>query len=442
MLSSQRMSSPQSIYRNNWGWNAAFSMLWFANNWKWFILMLAILPAQVASAPDVPPELRNTYWGWVFAMGAGWAFIGPALLGGLSDRLGRRRVFLITGSILTVLALMVLASVKQFWLIALGYLFLQVSDDVIQGAYGSLVPQIVPQEHQARASAVLSALNLFAQIGTAIAALVLSGMKLGGLEGTQLIYGGIMIVQVVSLTAVLIAIRRLEEPLPRTVPDKKESFVEGFLAPWKSPDFRWVWMSRLLMMLGFYLIQPYMRNFLDAVVEAPRNPAGQKVFSLFGMALGPVDMTINVVLLSLSFAGTVGALLSARRMSRWGLKKTIMFAGAILGPVLLVIAFTRDFSVLWLLALAFGFAHGTFLSADWALGAAVVPDPDSLGKDMGIWNSAVVFAQIVAGLGGGVIDFFNRVNPEIQLGYVLTFIVAGIFMFTGSRLTSKVKGAS
>jgi MFS family permease len=129
-------------------------------------------------------------------------------------------------------------------------------------------------------------------------------------------------------------------------------------------------------------------------------------------------------------------------MSSWGLKKTIMFAGAILGPVLLVIAFTRDFSVLWLLALAFGFAHGTFLSADWALGAAVVPDPDSLGKDMGIWNSAVVFAQVVAGLGGGVIDFFNRVNPEVQLGYVLTFIVAGMFMFLGSRLTSKVKGAS
>jgi MFS family permease len=429
-----------SIYQDTWGWNAAFSMLWFANNWKWFIALLVVLPIQVSSAPDVPEALRNTYWGYVFSAGAVWAFIGPALLGGFSDRLGRRKVFLITGSLLTVAALAVLAGVQTFWLIVLGYLLLQVSDDVIQGAYGSLVPQIVPPESQPKASAVLSALNLFAQIGTAIVALILSGVKGVGLSFPQLVYCGIAIVQLISLGAVLWAIRGLKEPLPRPAADP-EPFFKSLLAPWKSHDFRWVWVSRLCIMLGFYLVQPYMQYFLDLVI-AKEGPEGTKLFSLFGLTLTGSAMAQNVILLSLSFAGAIGALLSNRRMSRWGLKKTISFAGMILGPVLLVIAFTRDFSFLWLLALVFGFAHGTFLSADWALGAAVAPDPDSLGKDMGIWNSAVVFAQIVAGLGGGLIDALNGISPGAFLGYTAAFILAGIFMFTGSRLVFRVRAAS
>lgn len=431
---------PRSVYRDSWSWNAALSALWFANNYKWFILLLFVLPAQVAGMKDVPPLERDKYWGFVFMAGALWAFVGPALLGGLSDRLGRRRIFLVTGSVLTVVALGVLAGVGQFWWLAVGYLFLQVSDDVIQGAYGSLIPQIVPPEKQAKSSAVLSALNLFAQIATAIVAQILGSVNALGLGGIQWIYVGIAVVQLLSLGTVLIAIRRLKEPIARAAAAKTAGGLAEFFSPWKSPDFRWVWISRFAINLGYYIVQPYLQFFLDASVGRPVAGSKDKVFTLFGTQITGTLTAMMIILLTLSFSGAVGALISSRRMERWGLRKTIWFAGACLAPVLLVMAFTRDYTLMFFLAIFFGFAHGHFLSADWALGAATVPNPDSLGKDMGIWNSAVVFAQVLAGNAGAGISALNGVN--MGLGYSVAFIVSGVFMFLGAQLVWRVKGVN
>lgn len=400
--------------------------------------MLVIVPGQIAAMPDVPENLKNTYWGWIFAAGAVWAFVGPALMGGWSDRLGRRRVFMITGSILTLIALAVMAGVERFWLLAAGYLMLQVSDDVIQGAYASLIPQIVPADKQARASAVLGALNLFAQIATVVAALVLSG--LGGLKGHQWVYLGIGTVQIISLLCVLWAIKPLKEPIAKSEPSAQEAKAElKGLKAWFSPlmnyDFRIVWISRVLINLGFFIVQPYLSRFLHDVVGTPAGE--ERSFTWFGMAINGVQIALMLVLLTLSFSGGVGALLSSKRMEKWGLKKTIVFAGVILAPVLAMIAFTKDYSLLWVLGIGFGFAQGTFISADWAMGAATVPDPESLGKDMGIWSSAVVFAQVTAGLSGGLIDGLNQV--QMGTGYSAAFLFSGCVMLAGTQLIRLVK---
>lgn len=435
----QAGNDPKGIYRDSWLWNAGLSALWFANNYKWFVLMLVIVPGQIAAMPDVPEGLKNTYWGWIFAAGAVWAFVGPALMGGWSDRLGRRRVFMITGSILTLIALFVMAGVERFWLLAAGYLMLQVSDDVIQGAYASLIPQIVPQDKQAKASAVLGALNLFAQIATVVAALFLSG--LGGLKGHQWVYLGIGLVQIISLLCVLSAIKLLKEPLAKPEPSlsaepkERHSGLKGWFSPLLNFDFRVVWISRVLINLGFFIVQPYLSRFLHDIVGRPSGD--QLVFSLFGATISGEQTALMAVLLTLSFSGGVGALLSSRRMDRWGLKKTIMFAGVILAPVLAMIAFTKDYSLLWVLGIGFGFAQGTFISADWAMGAATVPDLESLGKDMGIWSSAVVFAQVTAGLSGGIIDGLNKM--QMGVGYSAAFLFSGCVMLAGTQLIRLVK---
>ncbi len=435
----QSSGHPGTIFRESGLWNTALSALWFANNYKWFVLMLVIVPGQIAAMPDVPFHLKNTYWGWIFAAGAVWAFVGPSLMGGWSDRLGRRRVFMITGSILTLIALFIMAGVERFWLLAAGYLMLQVSDDVIQGAYASLIPQIVPKDKQARASAILGALNLFAQIATVTAAMVLSG--LGGLKAHQWVYLGIGLVQIICLCSVLWAVRELREPMPKPAPDlRQESKAEktglrGWFSPLADHDFRTVWISRVLINLGFFIVQPYLQRFLDDVVGKPEGT--EKVFSWFGVSITGTMMALMLVLLSLSFSGGVGALLSSKRMDKWGLKRTILFSGLVLAPVLFCIAFTKEYSLMWVLALAFGFGQGTFISADWAMGAATVPDPESLGKDMGIWSSAVVFAQVTAGLSGGIIDSLNRVN--MGMGYSAAFIVSGTVMLIGTQFIRRVQ---
>lgn len=428
---------PKPIYKDSVWWSFGLSMLWFANNYKWFILMLAILPMQVRNL--VPDEVKNTYWGAVFTGGAIWAAFGPTIMGGWSDRVGRRRIFMIVGMAMTLVSLAILGSANAFWMIVVGYLALQVSDDVMQGAYASMIPQFVPKEKQPRASAILSALNLFAQIATVLAAIVLGSQNFLGMNGLQLIYLGIGIVNLVSLILVLVAVRSLHEPIPKLVDSAPVGFWQDLMAPWASLDFRWVWASRLMINLGFFIIQPYISNFLKDSVGT-LNEKGEKVYGLFGLNIVGAEQATYVVLLTLSLAGGVGALLSIKRMPSWGLKKTIWSAGFVLAPVLLCMAFVRDFHLMFFLAMAFGFAHGTFLSADWALGAATVPNPDSLGKDMGIWSSAVVFAQVTAGFCGGAIDGLNRVQGG--LGYLAAFAASAVLMGLGTQLVRKVKGAT
>lgn len=412
-------------------------MLWFGSNWKWFILLLAILPGQVAEI--VKGKDANTAWGMIFMVGTIWAAFGPTIFGGWSDRARRRRPFIAVGMCFTVMALLFLANADSLFLVATGYLMLQVSDDVMQGAYASLIPQIVPKDKQSKSSAVLSAANLFAQIFSAISVLLIGASSFFGLTPRQEVYYIIIAVNVISAIVVLYTIRQLPEPEPISEPVVKSNFFRDLMAPWQSRDFRWVWGTRFLIMLGFFIIQPYMRNYLADLVGVP-GQKGELHFNLFGMDIVGPDMAQAVILLSLSLAGAVGALLSIKRMPKWGLKKTIWMCGFLLGPVLLALAFVRDFSIIWILAMAFGFAHGTFLSADWALGAAVVPDPESLGKDMGIWSSAVVFSQMISGLAGGGIDFLNKLSHGA--GYMTVFVVSAIFMGFGTQLVRQVRGAS
>lgn len=461
-------------------------MLWFGSNWKWFILLLLVLPAQVGRVIKVeqdhiddqirviqtsypmgasfteeqfkasvekkiaPLEKKkedlansvNTSWGMIFTIGVIWAAFGPTIFGGWSDRIRRRKPFIAIGMVLTVCALFLLSRADSLVLIAACYLMLQISDDVMQGAYASLIPQVVPKDKQSKSSAVLSAANLFAQIFSALSYMLIGGVAILGLSPNEKVYYLIILVNVISAALVLYTIKDLEEPeeLPETnAASEKSSFLQDILAPWKSRDFRWVWGSRFLIMLGFFIIQPYMLNFLKDLVGIPGDK-GSLHFSLFGLDIASPEMAQAVILLSLSLAGGIGALLSIKRMPIWGLKKTIWMCGYLLAPVLLGLAFARDFSLIWVLAIGFGFAHGTFLSADWALGAAVVPDPESLGKDMGIWSSAVVFAQLISGLAGSLIDQLNKVNNG--LGYALIFVASAIFMGFGTQLVRQVRGAS
>lgn len=461
-------------------------MLWFGSNWKWFILLLLVLPAQVGSVikvqqnqiddqikvirSSVPVEAGvteeqfrasveqkvaplekkkndlansvNTSWGMIFTIGVIWAAFGPTIFGGWSDRIRRRKPFIAIGMILTVCALLLLSRADSLILIAACYLMLQISDDVMQGAYASLIPQIVPKDKQSKSSAVLSAANLFAQIFSALSYMILGGIAILGLSSNEKVYYLIILVNVISAGLVLFTIKDLKEPEDRPVtegPVQKSNFLQDIIAPWKSRDFRWVWGSRFLIMLGFFIIQPYMLNFLKDLVGVP-DAKNVLHFNLLGLDIASPDMAQAVILLSLSLAGGIGALLSIKRMPVWGLKKTIWMCGYLLTPVLLGLAFARDFSLIWVLAIGFGFAHGTFLSADWALGAAVVPNPESLGKDMGIWSSAVVFAQLISGLAGSLIDQLNRVSNG--LGYALIFVASAIFMGFGTQLVRQVRGAS
>jgi len=441
-------SAPASgIYRHGWAWNLGLSAFWFATSWKWFILLIAILPGQVAEI--VPGGEKNTAWGLVFSIGAIWAIFGPSIFGNLSDRMGRRRPFIALSAGLSVLALVWLAGADQLWMLILGYLLLQVSDDVGQGAGSALIPQYVPAEHRGRSSSIMSVLQLAAQIVGAVTGVILGGMNAFGLTGVQLIYGLIALVNIVCALVTLRTIRHAPEPF-QTPPPNGESFAARWIKPWRNRDFVWVWATRFLMAFGFYLIQPYLRNYLDDAVPGVLSfndvallgvtvsfPA--KTLALFGVGIGEASQAALVLGLTISLTGALGSVLASRFADQWGRKRLIYTGGGLMAATMVPFALVPDFSMIWLMALGFGFGYGMYLSADWALASDVMPDSAELGKDMGLWQMSVSSVQIFSGTGGRVIDSLNATS--MGLGYRVAILTAGVLFLFSAALVRQVKGS-
>ncbi|MBU1878730.1 MAG: PucC family protein, partial [Chloroflexi bacterium] len=71
-----------------------------------------------------------------------------------------------------------------------------------------------------------------------------------------------------------------------------------------------------------------------------------------------------------------------------------------------------------------GIATGLFFTANWSLGTQLVP-PAKAGLYLGVSNLAGAGAGVVGeGIGGPLIDFFNRSSPG--LGYLTVFAMYGV----------------
>lgn len=413
-------ATPATGYRDSLGWNLGLAAYWFASSYKWFILLTAILSAQVAEI--VPEGERNTQWGLVVMIGALWAMIGPSIFGHWSDRLavrlGTRRPFIAIGAGLTVVALMVLGSAKSLPVLIAGFLFLQFADDVGTGPYAALIPEIVPPEKRGRASGLMGLMQVSAQVISAVAALMLGDIGQ--------IYIAIAVVNVVCAVAVLVTLRGVRS-YPQ--PARPIGFLEGWIRPWKSRDFVWVWFTRFLNALGFYVVQLYVRNYLEDRVPS---------YHFLVVKAENATQATQYLALLISLCGIAGAIVATKLTDRIGRKPIVYLSGALMCAVLIPFALIPNYTVIMSLAILFGFGYGAYQSADWALVSDVLPSRDELGKDMGVWSSSVTSVQVLAGAIGRVIDAVNAASPG--LGYVVAIFFGAFSFGLGTVLIRNVKG--
>jgi MFS family permease len=350
-------------------------------------------------------------------------------MGWLSDRtrtrLGRRRPFLAIGAALTSVALLLLGQANSLVFMAIAYLFLQISDDVATGPYAALIYDQVPENHRGKASGILSMLQLIAQI-------VAVGIGLG-LGKIGLIYLAVAVINIVC-AVITLAIwhepaapeRHENEPLPLLPKLSLRSWTE----PFRSPDFRWVWLARFLVAFGFYLILLYVSNYLSDRV--PR-------LTLFGLDLGKPKNGALAAALAISLSGAIGSGIAAKLVDNIGRKKSIRLCGWIMAAALIPFALIPNFTVIFCVALVFGLAYGVYLSASYALAADVLPNPEDAAKDMGIWQASVSTPQVLTGTVGLLVDAGNKSSSG--LGYTIAFLISSAAFLTGCLLVQKVQAS-
>jgi MFS family permease len=420
-------------FRDRTGWYVGLSSYWFATSFKWFVMFL-LLGLHVAAI--VPEEEKNRWWGLIAGTGATWAMIGPAIFGWFSDRctsrFGRRRPFLAVGSAMTAIALVVLGHAESIPGLFMAYLLLQLSDDVATGPYAALIPDLVPEQHRGKASGIMGLLHSAAQIAAVGASLVLRDIVL--------IFYFVAVLNLVCAAIVIFTVR--ERPKPRdAIPAEKRlekrrriplsGLVAAWVQPFRDRDFRWVWLTRFLNQLGFYLILLYVANYLADVVRE---------FEIGPLSADNAQEAALYVALAISVTAAIGAMRAGPLADRIGRKRVILTGGWIMFAALVPFSFLPIYSAIIPLALIFGLGFGAYQASNWALVADVLPSEEDIGKDMGIWQMSIAAPQVFSGAAGVMIDLVNR--QFFGLGYQITFFLASLVFLASTQLIKKVKGSS
>ena len=123
-----------------------------------------------------------------------WGAVGDPLMGVLSDRTrwrwGRRRPYIVLGTILDLLFLTVVMLSGSYWLLFVAMLLLQFSSNIAHGALQGLIPDLVPEDQRGRASGVKAMMELLPAVLTALTVARLVG---SGHMGTAFIVVGGML---------------------------------------------------------------------------------------------------------------------------------------------------------------------------------------------------------------------------------------------------------
>lgn len=424
-LKGQRhMNAPQLI---------SISAFWLATNVHWTALLLILIPHQMEAMMGTG---QATAVGNTIGLGAlFFALTVPLIVGPLSDRctspFGRRRPFMFAGVAVNLLGLALMlyyGTSLQYWGFLLGFMIVQLGNNVATGAYQGVIPDVVLPEQRGVASGWM---GMMTQFGSAIGAVIVGFVLKADILKSYVL---IMVFMVGCLLWTAIGLK--EEPLKEKPPrmDWLQFIKELWIDPRKYPDFAWVWITRALVMFGFYTVQPFVLYYLRDIIHV-KNPAETS------------GLIFLFILVAATFTGIYGGWLS----DRIGRKPIVYVANGMMAAMALALVLCRDLPQALAVGVLFGVGYGAYISVDWALGTDVLPNKKEAGKDMAIWHIAMVLPQAMAApIAGQLLPLFGYSVEKVdgksvvhytQAGYTVIFGVAAFALALGAVLLRNVRSA-
>jgi len=413
----------------------AISSFWFAVNLHWGALGMLIVPNQATRMAPAVGLTEGEVTGWTIGMGAVVGALVPPIVGAFSDRcthrLGRRRPYVLAGSLINIIGLLLFYLAFQSRSLP-GYIaawmLIGLGNNVATGAFSGIIPDVVPEGERGMASSWMATMQ---QLGT-IGGFVVGGLMMAKGRENDLAALASIAIALAAITLWSVAgtpERRLERAAPFRWSELKECF---WISPREHPDFAWVWITRAFFTMGWWLIQPILQYFMRDVIRVA-DPV--QAVSILG----------GIVLVGAIPTGIAGGVLS----DRWGRKRIIFIAGMVMSVTCLLFAslgllpVESRLTAIYAIAILWGFGYGAYLSVDWALGTEVLPNPDDAGKDMGVWHLSMVIPQAIAAPAAGLLlkPFVQPGGGYGMGGYTLIFGAACVFMFLCGALIFQVKKA-
>jgi MFS family permease len=356
------------------------SIYWLGIQTIWGGLNITIIPGRL---DELGRDTQGTMLAIIMIVGAVAPIVIQPTVGVVSDytatRWGRRKPYIVIGSLLDVVFLAGIAFNNDFVAMVAFYFLLQVSSNFAQGPFQGYVPDLVPARQVGLASGLM---GLMLTVGTIVGVGV---AVLGGIIDNLAL--AILALGVIEVVTMVILVATVDEG--RAAPPRTRSWREIAMSAWgrdilRERDVLWLLGVRLLF-LGAY------NATLIAVGYFRRS---------HGMNDADADATVFLATVIVGVSTALAAIPGGRLSDRFGRRPVIWAAALIAGIGLLGVAVAPTPELAVASWVPFGIGMGTFLSADWALMADVIPK-ETAGRFMGILNAGTAMAGpvfiIVAG---------------------------------------------
>ncbi|WP_223692154.1 MFS transporter [Leifsonia poae] len=337
------------------------------------------------------------------------AAVANPVFGRLSDRtrsrFGRRSPWIVGGALAGGAMLLLQASAPSVVLLGLCWAGTTLTLNAFQAAYVAIVPDRVPVRRIGLVSSLVGAgMNAGVLLGSLMFVFF---PELAGPAGYTILAA---LVVVVAVAFVIISPDTDSRALPRE-PFRLRGLLSTFwVSPRQFPDFAWVFLARVLLMLGYFLLFAFLMFALQDYIGLPADQAigqGALLFSVNGAA------------------SIVGSLIAAPFADRGGRLKTfVLIAGLGLAVSLVVPLLQPTMTAMYIFAVINGLAFGVYMAVDTALVNRVLPVRADAGKDLGLMNMSMVIPQVLsASLGALIVTL---------VGYSGLFAVAAAIALAGA----------
>ncbi len=393
-------------------------VFFFANLSIWlakFPFTSIILPLQILA---LDPGNKTLDFSLITAVGSLFGLIANPLAGALSDRttnpLGRRRPWLISGVIMSVVMLVVLSFSPGVIGLLIGWILYQIAINVVLSALMALLPDRVPQKQRGLVS---SYTGLAIPLGFTIGVQLITRSLRQAIQPTYYIIGAILLIAIL-----LVVVITPEQQLPKHVVPafNLRSFLGSFwLSPRRYPDFGWAWLTRFLIILSSSAVTLYTLYYLQDVYKYSSEAAAK------GVATFTTTYSIVLVVTAIS-CGLIS--------DRIGRRKIFVVAAGILTAIsMFILAFAHTNALFITAAVIFGLGYGGYLGVDFALVSEVLPSKKDHAKDLGVFNIANSLPQVIMPtLGAIILSAFGN-------SYFVLFTIVGVAALFSGLLIQPIK---
>ncbi len=326
-----------------------------------------------------------------------FALVGNPIGGALSDRtqlnFGRRRTWIIIGTVLGGMCLMGIAFATKLWMVLAFWCGAQAFYNFSMAATTALIADQVDESKRGGASGVVS---LAGFIG------VLVGLALmNALSSMTLVIRFAMLVGISLILSLICCILIKESKvIYKKAQEEKKPFkiTSIYPSPRKYPNFTWAWITR------FFIFAAYSYSVYNVIIFERRFGFSEAQVSEKMLTLTAVSTLFTVI------ASLLGGFISDKLRKQ---KLFVMLSAFIVSVGLVIVAFSSNFNMFMFGSVVIGMGFGIYLAVDLALNTRILPSQKDAAKDLGIINIAAtlpqsivpVFAPVVLA-GWGFVGFF------------------------------------